>query len=298
MNESFGLINAQDLHDFPAPIVPNNRRWWHQIESSVVLKTVHFKLRRNLTLNLGLHWEWYGAINGKQRAGSVGCRAAGKNSVRRPLWTSMRRRIDYSAICRQNSSHSQTPSNKNDWNNFAPAAGLSWSLPWWGTAETVLRMGYGISFEGAARNFIVVDSVLGTVASLSNPSPICGCGVGYTPASFTTLSTLQVDDDIPLPGAELNLPTQALQPILATGAPSQSVSAYDRVSPYTQNWSLEIQREVVKNTAVEIRYIGTKSTKLWDGIPLNSYDIFNNGLLEEIETLRGPAAILNFSIRC
>ena len=35
-----------------------------------------------------------------------------------------------------------------DWNNFAPAVGFSWSLPWWGKDKTVLRVGYGWGYQG------------------------------------------------------------------------------------------------------------------------------------------------------
>ena len=41
------------------------------------------------------------------------------------------------------------PTNKlynDDWNNFAPSFGLSWSLPWFGKDKTVLRAGYGWSY--------------------------------------------------------------------------------------------------------------------------------------------------------
>jgi hypothetical protein len=39
---------------------------------------------------------------------------------------------------------------QDDWNNIAPAVGFSWSLPWFGKDKTVLRAGYGISYQGAA----------------------------------------------------------------------------------------------------------------------------------------------------
>jgi hypothetical protein len=44
------------------------------------------------------------------------------------------------------------------------------------------------------------------------------------------------------------------------------------VSPYVQNWNFEIQRELVRNTTIEVRYIGSKGTKLWGNINLNQID--------------------------
>src|SRR5262249_60304638 len=50
----------------------------------------------------------------------------------------------------KNSPNPDTLFYQNDRNNFSPAIGLSWSLPWGGKDKTVLRAGYGISYQGAA----------------------------------------------------------------------------------------------------------------------------------------------------
>src|SRR5262249_26031538 len=51
---------------------------------------------------------------------------------------------------------------------------------------------------------------------------------------------------------------------------SLGITTYDPVSPYTQNWNFEIQREIAKNTTIEIRYVGTKGTKLTSNTDLNT----------------------------
>ena len=48
------------------------------------------------------------------------------------------------------------------------------------------------------------------------------------------------------------------------------------MSPYTQNWNLEIQREVARNTTLEVRYVGTKGTKLWGTLNLNQVDALHH----------------------
>ena len=63
----------------------------------------------------------------------------------------------------------------NDRNNFGPAVGLSWSLPWGGKDKTVVRAGYGISYQGAASFnaglslFVGNNPGLSTVPSLARP---------------------------------------------------------------------------------------------------------------------------------
>src|SRR5204862_381773 len=60
ISESFGVKNAQDLTYYGSPTIPNNRHWWHQSEFSTFFKD-DWKFSANVTLNLGVHWEWYGA---------------------------------------------------------------------------------------------------------------------------------------------------------------------------------------------------------------------------------------------
>jgi Carboxypeptidase regulatory-like domain len=44
--------------------------------------------------------------------------------------------------------------------------------------------------------------------------------------------------------------------------------------PYTESWNLGIQREVTKNTALEIRYIGSRSVHQWVSTNVNEVNIF------------------------
>ena len=139
----------------------------------------------------------------------------------------------------------------------------------------MLRAGYGVNYTGALRNFINVDGITGTVPGVYLGSGTSG--VQVTPASYTSISTLT----LPIAKPVATAPT----PIPVTDR-STTIQAYDMVAPYTQNWNLEVQREIVQNTTVEIRYIGTKGTKLWGGIPLNNVEIFTNGILDAFNVTR------------
>src|SRR5262249_25755432 len=52
-------------------------------------------------------------------------------------------------------------------------------------------------------------------------------------------------------------------------------------SPYVQNWSLGIQRQLTKDTTLEVRYVGNKSTHMWHFQNLQEVNIFENGFLNE-----------------
>src|SRR5205814_3881681 len=78
---------------------------------------------------------------------------------------------------------------------------------------------------------------------------------------------------------------------------SLAISTYDRVAQYTQNWNLEIQREVARNTTIEVRYVGTKGSKLWGSLNLNAIDALhhNKDLFDAFNAVRagGESTLLN-----
>jgi hypothetical protein len=59
INQAFGVVSAQDTKLVGTPTIRNNRHWNIQYEMSSYFKD-DWKVRNDLTLNLGLHWEWYG----------------------------------------------------------------------------------------------------------------------------------------------------------------------------------------------------------------------------------------------
>ena len=52
-----------------------------------------------------------------------------------------------------------------DWNNFGPAVGFAWQLPWFGKGKTTLRRGYQISYTPLGRADFVVGVVANTIGT-------------------------------------------------------------------------------------------------------------------------------------
>src|SRR5215510_4535999 len=72
-----------------------------------------------------------------------------------------------------------------------------------------------------------------------------------------------------------------------------SVSVFDpkiRV-PYTQSWSLGLQREISKDMAVEVRYVHTVNLQQWVTYNLNEVNIVENGFLNEFKNAQKNLAI-------
>src|SRR5262249_7135275 len=52
-------------------------------------------------------------------------------------------------------------------------------------------------------------------------------------------------------------------------------------SPYVQNWSFGIQRQLTNNITLEVRYVGNKATHMWHRQNMQEVNIFENGFLNE-----------------
>ena len=74
-------------------------------------------------------------------------------------------------------------------------------------------------------------------------------------------------------------------------------------APYTQNYTFGIQRELWKNTALEVRYVGNQSRLAWRTSNLNEVNIFENGFLTEFKnaqknlTINQAAGVASFQNR-
>jgi hypothetical protein len=69
---------------------------------------------------------------------------------------------------------------------------------------------------------------------------------------------------------------------------TKGIEAFDSnfVSPYVQNWNLEIQRNLARNLTLTVRYIGSKGTKLEGEVATNEVNIFENGILDAFNVTR------------
>jgi hypothetical protein len=117
-------------------------RDFHQNELAWFFKD-DWKVRPDLTLNLGVRWEWFGVPyegNGLMAApvdgNPFGLSGNSFNDWMKPGIRGQPTTMEFVG------KHSPQPNKKlyqDDYNNFAPAVGFSWSLPWLGKDKTVLR---------------------------------------------------------------------------------------------------------------------------------------------------------------
>jgi len=269
------------------------RRDFRQTETSWFFKD-DWKLRPDLTLNLGVRWEFYGVpyeSHGMMAApvggssGLFGLSGSGFTDWYRP---GERGKLTTVEFVGKSSPNPNKLLYQNDWNNFAPAIGMSWNLPWGGKDKTILRAGYGVAYQGrfAGGGGLGVDINVGLAPSLNQ----------FANHSITNTNPAELSlSNIPMPILERN-PSGSL-PIVSVKERSQGFTAYDSntVTPYIHNFNVELQHEIARNLTLEVRYIGSKGTKLENTLHLNNPIVEENGLLQAFNVTKtgGNAPLFN-----
>ena len=116
-------------------------------------------------------------------------------------------------------------------NNFAPRLGFAWDPT--GSGKTAIRGGYGIFY----------DTILYGIYEqniFANPPYV---------------------SSIDIPNTRLENPTAGSPSVSLVPKTLRGVAA-DYKNPYSQQWSLDIQREFFKDFIVDVAYVGTKGTHL------------------------------------
>jgi outer membrane receptor protein involved in Fe transport len=214
-----------------------------------------WRIKDNLTLNLGVRYEYTG-----QPINTL-------NDI-----TTKRESDPTTALWRQNlpieiRTAPRLPADKNNW---APRVGFAWRPRLGGSFakrlfgeqdQTVVRGGYSIAYDPAFYNLMLNASTSTPVVfnnSTANPAPP-GTPTFPVPANFTGAGVQAF--------AKANniIAVNVFDPRLL----NQTGFAPNFHSPYAEQWSFGIQRELARNTVLEIRYVGTHGVGLFETLNAN-----------------------------
>jgi hypothetical protein len=178
---------------------------------------------------------------------------------------------------------------KTDWNNFAPSVGAAWRpavksafLKKLLSNDPVFRGGYSMSYTREG---------IGIVDGLYAYNP--GGSISAT-RNATNGNLYQSVNDLPLllrNPSTLGPPsfaTSPAYPILGTPANYDMAMYPNTKTPYVHSFNASFQRTLTKNTALDVRYVGTRMRGGWvtgNGRNLDSeYNLLESGFLSEFKT--------------
>jgi hypothetical protein len=178
-----------------------------------------------------------------------------------------------------------SPGYDTDWNNIAPNVGAAWRpnvqagffRKLLGNPEdAVLRGGYSIAYnrEGFARFTGIFGNNPGSTISLTRDA---STGLVPTGEQWPVLLA-QSSRLYPAPFSETPVYPIALRP---NRADNVNAFAPGIQVPSARSWTLGLQRALDRNTAVEVRYVGTRGQDTWASLNLNERNLIENGFFDE-----------------
>jgi hypothetical protein len=221
-----------------------------------------WKVRRNLTVDLGLRWELRNEPN----------EASGL--IARPNQT-----LAYGAPPTTTAKWEQGPFYKKDWNNLGPSIGVAWDP--FGDGKTSVRTNYRIAYDR-----------LPTFGLSTIFQTLPGITLGVSDDSFGQNGGRLAN--LPKISPPSVAPSSLAQP------PPYGTSTFTVVDPNlevatTHMWAFGIQREILPRTVLSIDYMGRRAYNLYGAYNANQPDIFRNGFLSAFKTAQsgGESALLD-----
>ncbi len=213
--------------------------------------------RQNLTLNLGLRYEY--TTVPREANGLVTLPVGGKQGIFGPT-APENLFVPGGTLAPRSTIDLTTPDSlffKPDKNNFSPVLSFAYSPGH--SAKTSIRGGYRLSY--LREDFDFFDNI-----------------VSLNPGLFAT-NTVTVNNFLknglpPVPAPPLTLPI-SLQTLFQQSSTTDLAGFNpDLRTPYTQEFTLSFQREIARDTALEIRYVGNKSHNLIRVTDINQVNVF------------------------
>ena len=230
-----------------------------------------WRAKDNLTLNLGLRWEFY-----QQASNLLHDESVAQQTGPDHLW-------DQSLPL----SLTTVPKLPNHYRDFGPVVGFAWTPRMFprllGTDKTVVRGGFRIAYDFAYYNL---------ATNVEGSSPFTNLAT-ITDASGNPAGLPNVSD---LSGSNI---AAALFPLAPKGNPGFATELQfgpNFRNPYSEQWNLGIQRQIASNMAVEVRYVGNHDIGNFQEINGNPdvAPLINNGFANFVPAnLRTPCTTPN-----
>jgi hypothetical protein len=181
---------------------------------------------------------------------------------------------------------------KQDNNNFAPSAGLAWDPT--GSGKTSVRASYRLAYQR------LITWALNVVEQRQPATSLNQFLVAPRDAAISgsdqvlRLNELLKQGRVPLPQRGTSLSLTAGVPYLSTPPAINRTPPNNRNeqplffdpnvrTPYVQQFVVGVQRELWKDTVIELSYVGSRGSKLFRMTNVNQMDLVSNGFIRDFK---------------
>jgi Carboxypeptidase regulatory-like domain len=246
-----------------------------------------WKIRRNLTLQYGVRWEYIGAYNTRDglvlqpqnRLTSLFGPTSDTGSPVSNLFQPGNINSATDSLLTLQGSYNGVPLAKKNLDNFGPFIGIAYTP--FGDGKTVIRAHFAQHYVQDGLTFWEASTTANTglFSTFSNATPT---GV-FTPTGLPLPTPTAGTGSFPV--------SQVANWFNSGGAANENNFDPNLKTPYVFDFGVGIQRELWKKYTLETRYAGNHAVKQYRTWNINELDLQNNGLVNEFNN-----ALNNYNI--
>lgn len=225
-----------------------------------------WRFRENLSLNIGMRWEYISPLTERGGLGLM------------PKDTSLAALNDPNAILDFAGNGTPRAFTGKDLNNFAPNFSFAWDP--FKSGKTSIRGGFAVSYA--------IDN---NATVLNNSSVAGNAGLSSTVNPTNLTGTLSGGGIISLATPAFKVPRTLVDQLTLSQAPTIFTTEFNLATPYAAQWNFGIEREVWKDTALSVGYVGNRGVQLTRGIDTNQVVIFQNGFFSDFLKAQNNCAL-------
>jgi len=225
-----------------------------------------WRIRPNLSLNLGMRWEYVAPLTERDGLGLM------------PTDTSLAALNNPQVLLGFAGKGTGRDFLGKDLNNWAPNFSFAWDP--FKSGKTSIRGGFSIAYA-IDNNATVLNnsSVNGNAGLASTRTQDVG---GFVSGSgIATIGT-----------PTFKVPRTLEDNLTLSQAPTLWTTEYNLATPYAEQWNFGVEREIMKDTAFSIGYVGNHGVALTRAIDTNQPVIFQNGFFQDF--LRAQSNLATF----
>jgi Carboxypeptidase regulatory-like domain len=225
-----------------------------------------WRIRENLSLNVGLRWEYIAPLTERDGLGLM------------PKDTSLAVLGNPLAVLDFAGKGTGREFVAKDLNNWAPNFSFAWDP--FKTGKTSIRGGFAISYAIDNNATVLNNSSVGGNAGLQSTITKDIGGL----VSSGGIATI--------PTPTFKMPRTIEDNLALSQAPTLFTTEFNLATPYAEQWNFGIEREIFKDTALSVGYVGNRGVQLTRGIDTNQVLIFQNGFFNDF--LRAQSNLATF----